>query len=240
MKLPSTPLEAREQRGEMRKAGFVEGSRSPVLILPPPALTELGLGGAANKPAPPLTPRPAGTRRCCRNFTPIPPRPPRVMVPPTPRREIPASIAPPDPPLPQVLPQAPLSWRERWAPPSMPWLEEQEVLQEAPQAAGPDSQARLRDRRHASDPVRAVRSRSTHKVQTAAHVLCLVAARSQPAQDWYAQPLARPPLASRADPRRAWMRSTPGTPGQARARQEGHRHGAPRGDYPGAARPTCR
>eukprot|EP00964_Phaeocystis_antarctica_P000365 scaffold197_cov82-Phaeocystis_antarctica.AAC.1 len=39
----------------------------------------------------------------------------------------------------------------------MPWLEEQEVLQEAPQAAGPDSQARLRDRRHASDPVRAVR-----------------------------------------------------------------------------------
>ena len=198
----------------------------------------LGLGGAANKPAPPPTPRPAGPRRCCRNFTPIPPRPPRVMVPPTPRREIPASIAPPDPPLPQVVPQAPLSWRERWAPPSMPWLEEQEVLQEAPQAAGPDSQARLH-RRHASDPVRAVRSGSTHEVQTAGHVLCPVAARSQPAQDWYAQPLARPPLASRAaNTRRAWMRSTPGQ--ARRRRQEGHRHGAPRGNYPGAARPTCR
>ena len=117
----------------------------------------------------------------------------------------------------------------------MPWLEEQEVLQEAPQAAGPDSQARLRDRRHASDPVRAVRPRSTHKVQTAAHVLCPVAARSQPARDWYAQPLARPPpLASRAaNPRRAWMRSTPV---QAR-RQEGHRHGAARGDYPSDGQP---
>ena len=117
----------------------------------------------------------------------------------------------------------------------MPWLEEQEALQDAPQAAGPDFQARLRDRRQASDPVRAVRPRSTHEVQTAAHVLCPVAARSQPAPDWYAQPLARPPpLASRAaNPRRAWMRSTPV---QAR-RQEGHRHGAARGDYPSDGQP---
>ena len=43
-------------------------------IPPPFFLCISGLGGAADKPAPPPTPRPAGTRRCCRNFTPLPPQ----------------------------------------------------------------------------------------------------------------------------------------------------------------------